>query len=52
MTNLLLILMGCKELVFLDGRNCNGFDEEILKLSSVIKNFQCDGSTSKDPCDG
>lgn len=34
-------------LEFLDVRKCIGFDygdEEILKLSSIIKNFQCDGS--------
>lgn len=50
--NLLLILKGCKELVLLDVCNCIGFDEddeEILKLSSIIKNFQCNGSTSGDP---
>ncbi|KAK1378111.1 F-box domain-containing protein [Heracleum sosnowskyi] len=50
--NLLLILQGCRELVFLDVRNCIGFqedDEEILKLSSVIKSFRCDGSKAQDP---
>lgn len=52
--DLLLILQGCKELEYLDVRNCTGFDqddEEILRLSSGIKNFQCDGSKAKDPLD-
>ncbi|KAK1403853.1 putative F-box/LRR-repeat protein 23 [Heracleum sosnowskyi] len=50
--DLLLILRGCKRLEYLDVRNCTGFDEgddEILRLASGIKNFQCDGSTAKDP---
>lgn len=50
---LLLILQGCKELECLDVRNCTGFsedDEEILKLSSGIKNFRCDGSKAQKDC--
>ncbi|KAK1369955.1 hypothetical protein POM88_036056 [Heracleum sosnowskyi] len=49
--NLLLIMRGCKELECLHVRDCIGFeedDEEILKLSSSIRNFRCDGSTSYD----
>ncbi|WOH12305.1 hypothetical protein DCAR_0831807 [Daucus carota subsp. sativus] len=52
--DLLLILKGCRELVFLDVRNCNGFgedDEEILKLASAIKTFRCDGSKTYDLAD-
>ncbi|KAL8108830.1 hypothetical protein AgCh_025068 [Apium graveolens] len=46
--NLLLIMRSCKELVSLYVLDCTGFDEEILKLSSSIQNFCCDGSTSYD----
>lgn len=52
--NLLLILQGCTEVEFLDVRNCIGFDEddgEILKHSSFIKSFQCDGSKAQDLAD-
>ncbi|WOH12302.1 hypothetical protein DCAR_0831804 [Daucus carota subsp. sativus] len=54
--DLLIILRGCRELVFLDVRDCNGFDEddeEILQLASAIKTFCCDGSTTEhDSTDG
>lgn len=49
--NLLLILQGCRKLVFLDVRNCIGFaedDQEILELASAVKSFSCDGSTTYD----
>ncbi|KAK1353739.1 hypothetical protein POM88_052104 [Heracleum sosnowskyi] len=52
--NLLLIMRGCKELECLNVRDCIGFkenDEEILKLSSSIRNFRCDGSTLYDDSD-
>ncbi|KAL1806052.1 hypothetical protein ACET3Z_029120 [Daucus carota] len=52
--DLLLILKGCSELLFLDVRNCDGFgedDEEILKLASAIKTFRCDGSKTYDLAD-
>lgn len=53
--NLVLILQGCRELECLDVRNCIGFDEddeEILKLSSAIKSFHCDGSKAQHPTSG
>lgn len=45
--SLLSILRGCKNLVLFDVRDCvgfNEFDEEILKLSSHISKFMCEGS--------
>lgn len=45
---LVILVRGCKDLVFLDVRNSRGFkesDEEILKLASHINTFMCDGST-------
>ncbi|KAK1404198.1 F-box domain-containing protein [Heracleum sosnowskyi] len=45
--NLELILRGCKELELLYARDCVGFDEddeEILRIASGIKYFQCKGS--------
>ncbi|KAK1404202.1 putative F-box/LRR-repeat protein 23 [Heracleum sosnowskyi] len=45
--NLELILRGCKELELLYARDCVGFDEddeEILRIASRIKYFQCKGS--------
>lgn len=46
---LVLILLGCKEIVHLDVRNCIGFDKndvEILELASHIPAFMCEGSIS------
>ncbi|KAK1403852.1 hypothetical protein POM88_003457 [Heracleum sosnowskyi] len=43
-------IVAAKKLECLDVRSCTGFaedDEEILKLSSGIKNFWCDGSKSE-----
>ncbi|XP_061991102.1 F-box/LRR-repeat protein At3g48880-like [Rosa rugosa] len=45
--SLVSILRSCKSLVLLDVRDCVGFneaDEEILKLSSHISKFICEGS--------
>ncbi|KAK1353759.1 hypothetical protein POM88_052124 [Heracleum sosnowskyi] len=47
-------MRGCKELECLHVRDCIGFnenDEDILKLSSSIRNFRCDGSTLYDDSD-
>ncbi|CAL5347679.1 unnamed protein product [Camellia sinensis] len=44
--SLLMILKGCKKLVYFDVRNCKGFDfgdVEILKLASHIKTFEDEG---------
>ncbi|CAL5436918.1 unnamed protein product [Camellia sinensis] len=44
--SLLMILKGCKKLVYFDVRNCKGFDlgdDEILKLASQIKTFEDEG---------
>lgn len=49
--NIILIMQSCEELMHLEARNCIGFDEDdedILKHSSTIKNFRCDGSRSFD----
>lgn len=45
--SLVSILRSCKNLVLFDVRDCVGFsefDEEILKLSSHISKFMCEGS--------
>ncbi|XP_043705133.1 putative F-box/LRR-repeat protein 22 [Telopea speciosissima] len=45
--SLKIILQGCRELVLLDARNCDGFeadDEEILKMASHINTFLTHGS--------
>ncbi|XP_043705132.1 F-box/LRR-repeat protein At3g48880-like [Telopea speciosissima] len=45
--SLKMILLGCRELVLLDARNCEGFeaeDDEILKMASHIKTFMTEGS--------
>ena len=47
----ILIMQGCKQLEILDVRSCIGFeedDEDILRLSSGIKYFQCHGSKAID----
>ncbi|XP_059590697.1 putative F-box/LRR-repeat protein 19 isoform X2 [Vitis vinifera] len=44
---LVIILQGCKKLVYLDVRKCFGFcddDAEILELASHIPVFMCEGS--------
>ena len=44
--SLLMILKGCKKLVYFDVRNCKGIDlgdDEILKLASHIKTFEDEG---------
>lgn len=49
--DLLLIMQSCKQLERLHVRNCMGFaedDEQILRLSSGIKDFQCSGSKGMD----
>ncbi|KAJ9676420.1 hypothetical protein PVL29_025105 [Vitis rotundifolia] len=52
--SLVMILQGCKRLIEIDMRDCDGFDEddaEILKLASHIPSFMCEGSYLYDPFD-
>ncbi|CAK7340334.1 unnamed protein product [Dovyalis caffra] len=45
--NLVIIVEGCKSLVYLDVSDCIGFDpddEKVLELASHIKTFKCEGS--------
>ncbi|CAK7340335.1 unnamed protein product [Dovyalis caffra] len=45
--NLVIIVEGCKNLVYLDVSDCIGFDaddEKVLELASHIKTFKCEGS--------
>ncbi|RVW83583.1 hypothetical protein CK203_039304 [Vitis vinifera] len=52
--SLVMILQGCKQLIEIDVRDCDGFDEddaEILKLASHIPSFMCKGSFLYDPFD-
>lgn len=51
--HLLLILQGCKELVYVDvSQGCVGseeYDDEILQLSCAIERFRCSGLKAKFP---
>lgn len=48
--SLVVLLQGCKDLDYLDARDCIGFkedDEEISRLASNIKMFMCEGSKER-----
>lgn len=48
--NLVVLLHGCKDLDYLDAKDCIGFneeDEEISQLASNIKMFMCEGSKER-----
>ncbi|KAM1270353.1 hypothetical protein ACFX13_032272 [Malus domestica] len=48
--SLVVLLQGCKDLDYLDARDCFGFkedDEEISQLASNIKMFMCEGSKER-----
>lgn len=46
--HLLMILESCRELEFLELKDCDGFDydDEIRRLTSQIKTFRCESSTT------
>ncbi|KAM5569512.1 hypothetical protein ABKV19_016834 [Rosa sericea] len=45
--NLIILLKGCKKLLFLEAKDCIGFnegDDEIAELAFNISKFRCEGS--------